>query len=93
MSDLQQQAEGHRFETRVNENPQQYFWSWGTENSYQNSKKVFQDFFFFLTKIWKTLFPRMSTNTKQRWMYIQRHTLYAQYTLNILQTDKDHGMQ
>lgn len=46
MSDLQQQAEGHRFETRVNENPQQYFWSWGTENSYQNSKKVFQDFFF-----------------------------------------------
>lgn len=93
MSDLQQQAEGHRFETRVECKSPEIFLVLGHWKFLPELKKVFQDFFFFFTKIRKTLFPRMSTNTKQGWMYIQRHTRYAQYTLNILQTDKDHGMQ
>lgn len=92
MSDLQQQAEGHRFKTRVEWKPPEVFLVLGHWKFLSEFKKGFSRFSS-LTKIWKTLFPRTSTNTKQGWMYIQRHTLYAQYTLNILRTDKDHGMQ
>lgn len=77
MADLQQQAEGHRFESTVECKSSEIFLvsvHWKFLPAFTRS------FSRFCTKIWKIFFPRMSANTKQGWMYIQRHTLYAQYT-------------
>jgi len=90
VADLQQQAEGHRFKSVVESKSPELFL---VSVHWKFLPAFTKDFSRFFTKILKILFPRMSMNAKQGWMYVQRHTLYTRYTGNTPQTDKDHGMQ